>query len=211
MQVFTIGFLGVCYIAAEVSQGKARALLLAAAFIVAVLLLRTVVWRRHFSQQTPLGVHRYPGWFGTSGYVLGLIPAGFLTVGLVNYLRGVIVLKNLLLVSAVAGPVLLLMIWSSNRNRRLYRDVIVDERGLTATVLRRKWLLFSARPDSAVPWSNIEAMERSEARDWDSMSMGAGGPGIRLRLKDGGRILIVPSITGFGSLTQTVESHLKAR
>jgi hypothetical protein len=210
MQVFTVGFLIICAVAAEISQGKGWGLLAAAVLMVLILLLRAVVWRRHFSQETPLGVHRYPGWFGISGYVIGLIPAGFLVVGLVNYLRGVIALKNLLLVSAVAGPVLLLMIWSSNRNRRFYRDVIVDEGGLTATVLRRKWFLFFARPDSVVPWADIEAMERSQARDFDSMSIGAGGPGVRLRLKDGGRVLILPSITGFASLTYTVESHLKA-
>jgi hypothetical protein len=210
MQVFTIAFLAVCYIAAEVSKGKGWALVTVAAVMVLVLVSCAAVWRWHYSRETPLGVHRYPGWFGIGGYVIAFLLSAFPLVGVVNYLRGAILLKNLALVSVISVPVVFLSIWSSRRNRRFYRDVIVGDDGLTATVLRRKWFLFSGQTDSVVPWGEIEAMERSAARDRDSMSIGAGGPGIRLRLKDGARILILPSITGFASLNYAVESRLKA-
>lgn len=211
MQIFTIGFLVVCAIVAEISQGRGLRMLVSIGGT--LLLFAAVVYAAKRHQRRPVvgGVHRYPSWYWSYGYIFSIFPVAMLILGTFNYLHGVIVLTNLLIVYGVFGTLLLLALWGSARNRRVYADVIADETGLTATVKASGRLYGKMHPGTLVPWQDVESMERFGPWDKDALTIGANGPGARVLLKDGRRILILPAITGFNELTQKIDARLRSR
>lgn len=211
MQVFTIGFLGVCYIAAEISQGKARALLFSMGGTLLLFAAVVYVAKRHQSRPVVGGVHRYPSWYWSFGYIFSIFPVAMLALGTFNYLHGVIVLQNLLIVYGVFGALLAVALWGSARNRKIYGDVIAGEAGLTATVKASGRLYGKMHPGMSVPWRDVERMEQFRPWDKDALTIGAHGPGVRVMLKDGKRILILPAITGFNELVQKIDARLRSR
>ncbi|HEY3858551.1 MAG TPA: hypothetical protein VGM47_02940 [Gammaproteobacteria bacterium] len=159
MQVFTIGFLAVCYIAAEISRGEGRGVLISFGGVLLLYGLVLYAWKRHSSELVVGGAHRYPSWYWSFGYIFSLFPIAALILGTFNYLHGVIVLKSLLIVYGIFGTLLALALWSSVRSRRMYGDVVVDQAGLTATVKASGRLYGKMHPGTVIPWQDVERME----------------------------------------------------